>query len=95
MDITKIDGVNWVQKTIPTVSGDIKVVGMSVRAMRAALQDADPDDLVCYLAEMTEESRKADLLIGAIGAVGIGSNCGTVFLMGPEAANAMKKTGII
>lgn len=91
MSIDKIDGVNWVQREIPVAGGGtIQLQGLTVRALRRALEDRDPDSLVCYMAEQTEESRKVDLLIGVVAGLGQ-TEVGCVFMFGPEAVKAIKE----
>jgi hypothetical protein len=94
MGIHKIDGVNWVERDIPFGEGTVRMVGMTVRALRAALEKCDPDDLVCYMAENTPETRASDLLLGVFGGVLSEGNCGATFIVGPEAVRAMKEQGV-
>lgn len=91
----KIDGVNYARKTIPTATGPQQIEGLTVRALIKALQNSDPDDLVCYMAEMLPEHRKADLMIGCIAASGNGGEHGATFLFGPEGVRAMEKRGML
>lgn len=80
--INKIDGVNYVRRTIDTPGGSLEMQGMTVRALRQLLEKSDPDDLVCYLAEQTDETRKCDLLYGVIAGAGMAD--GLTLLFGPE-----------
>lgn len=93
-DYTKIDGVNWVLRNIPTKDGTVEMQGLTVRALRGALANCDPDALVCYMAEMTPETRDVDLLMGVIAGT-IQSDVGAVFIVGPETVTALKKAGEI
>lgn len=93
--ITRVDGVNYVSREIPTADGKIRVEGLTVRALIKALQQADPDDLVCYMAEVTPEMRKMNLLIGCTGGVMTGSPYGVTFIVGPEAVNLVKNGGLV
>lgn len=83
----RLDGVNYSRRTISTPNGPLEIQGMTVRCLRKLLEEADPDDLVCYLAEQTDETRKADLLYGVISGCGISE--GAAYLFGPEAVFAL------
>jgi hypothetical protein len=93
--VTKIDGVNYVQRTIPTVDGPMVLEGLTARALINALRTLDPDDLVCYMAEVTPEMRGKDLIIGVIAALGGKAPCGVAFLFGPEGVRGLKEAGMI
>ncbi len=92
---TRIDGVNYVKRSIPNQHGTIELEGLTVRALIKSLSDCDQDDLVCYMAENTPESRASDLILGVVSGVLSEGNCGTSFMIGPEAVRAMKKAGVI
>lgn len=92
---TKIDGVNYSRKTIPTAKGPMQIEGLTVRALIKSLQQSDPDDLVCYMAEMLPEHRQVDLMIGCIAASGNGGAYGVTFLFGPEGVRGMRNAGMI
>jgi hypothetical protein len=92
---TKIDAINYVTRDIPNQHGKLHLEGMTVRALIHALQKCDPDDLVVYMAEMTPETRNVDMLIGATGGVLSEGNCGTSFIVGPEAVRAMENAGMV
>jgi len=82
MKIKKLDGVNYVQRTIPLATGgDVTIPGLTVRALRSILDGADPDAMVTYLFEQDDR-----VVFGAIG--GCGFNDDLCFLLGPEVANA-------
>ena len=94
--ITKIDGVNYSRRTMPGIdNNDHQIEGMTVRALRQALANCDPDDVVVYMAEQLPETRDADLIFGCIG--GLASDCphGLIMLVGPEAVRGMKAAGKI
>lgn len=88
--VYRLDDVNWKRKEIPTHAGTIVVEGMTVRSLRKILEECDPDDLVTYMAEVTQEFRNAQVFYGVIGGVGIGAN-GVTCLVGPEVAQALKR----
>ena len=90
--MSKIDGVNWVSRKIPTANGTIDVEGLTVRALIKALQQCDPDDIVMYMAEMTPETRQCELLIGVIAGT-VTTESQAVALVGPEAVRALKELG--
>lgn len=71
-----IDGVNYGEARITTANGEITVQGLTVRALRHALELCDPDAIVIYVAEMPdrETAKDVDLLIGIIAGVGIDAN---------------------
>lgn len=91
----KIDGVNYVRKSIPNANGTLELEGLTVRALIKALQKCDPDDLVCYMAEMTEELKASEMLLGATAGVLSESSYGVSFIVGPESVAALKTAGII
>lgn len=89
MKLDKIDGINYVRRTIDTAAGPMQLEGMSVRALRKALASADDDALVFYMAEMVPELRDAQLLIGVI--AGAGTDSPDVCpLFGPEGVKALQ-----
>ncbi len=92
---SKIDGVNWVERTIPTGSGPLTVQGLSVRAIRKALEGASDDDLVLYMFEQTPEALAVPLVIGPIAGIGPSPDTGTVFLFGPEGIRGLKNAGMV
>ncbi|MGX9080437.1 hypothetical protein ACWTQY_31775, partial [Klebsiella pneumoniae] len=78
--VHKIDGVNYVRRTIPTGSGPATLEGLTVRALRSALAEADPDALVVYMAEQGD-----GVVLGCIGGFAYDSPQHQVaFLVGPE-----------
>ncbi len=91
--VEKIDGVNYVRKTVPNVNGTIELEGLTVRALIKALQKCDPDDLVCYMAEVTDELRASELLLGVTAGVLSESSYGVSFIVGPESVTAMENAG--
>ena len=93
-DYTKIDGVNWVLRNIPTKDGIVEMQGLSVRALRASLANCDPDALVFYMGEMRPETCDVYLLGGVITNT-IQSDAGAVFIVGPETFTALKNAGEI
>lgn len=82
--ITKIDGVNYARKMLPVEGGSIQVEGITVRALRKALERADQDAIVIYVYEDGEKA-----LIGIIAGAGLSDDF--VSLFGPEAVPAIKK----
>lgn len=94
-NFTPIDPVNYVRKSIPTAAGEVEIEGLTVRSLVKALQAADPDDLVCYMAEMTPELREVDCLIGATAGLLCASPHGVCFIVGPESVRAMKGAGMV
>ena len=94
-NVNKIDGVNYVKRTIPIGNQEVEVEGITARALIKALQGIDPDDCVIYLAEMTPELADAQLLIGIIGGIAGKSPRGVCFLMGPEVNNELNRRGLI
>ena len=91
-----IDPVNWVTRMVPGIADEpIELSGMTVRALIAALQQADPDDLVVYMCEQLPATRDAQLLLGVIGGLLSEGNCGASFIVGPEAIKGMRKAGMI
>jgi hypothetical protein len=90
MRINKIDGVNYRRGTMPSADGELQIEGMTVRALRKALDDADPDALIVYLAE-----QNGGLLIGCIGGAAMDSETyNLVTLFGPEAIEAVRNLGL-
>lgn len=87
MRIRTIDGVNYVRQEIPTADGTKVLEGLTVRAMRQLLADADPDAMIVYVAEQNE-----GLLFGCIAGAGMDSGNGTniCMLFGPEAVGPLK-----
>lgn len=91
----KIDGVNYVQRTFPVHGVDATVEGITVRALINVLQNADPDDLVCYLVEQTTESRAADMILDGIAGVSMKNTLGVTYIFGPEAAKDIRLKRLI
>ena len=87
--------VNYVTRTVPNQHGTLTLEGITVRALIKALSQCDPDDLVCYMAELLPEHKNVELLVGAIGGVLSEGNCGTSFIVGPEAVKVLHERGMV
>lgn len=84
--VHQIDGVNYVRRTIPTSAGPVTLEGLTVRALRSALAEADADALVVYMAEQGE-----GVVLGCIGGFAYDSPQHQVaFLVGPESIRPIK-----
>ena len=81
--VTKIDGVNFVERQIETNAGPITLPGLTVRALRKALEGVDPDAMVAYIAEQGE-----GVVFGCIGGITLGPRL--CFLVGPEVAKGLR-----
>lgn len=95
MNIDKIDNINYARRTVPSMFGDLAIEGMTVRAMRKALEACDPDDLIVYIAEATPEMKKVDVIIGCIAGVATQASNGVSFMFGPEGIKGLKDAGVI
>jgi hypothetical protein len=84
-EVHKLDELNYVERTIQTPAGAIRLGGLTVRALRKLFEKADDDDMVFYMADITDEMRGSDVLYGVIAGAGIGK-AGHVCLFGPEVA---------
>jgi hypothetical protein len=82
----KIDGVNYVSRPVPSANGVVDVPGITVRALRRALESADPDAMVTYVFEQGEVVN-----FGVIAGAAIGNDL--VALIGPEVATGLKEAG--
>ena len=78
MNITYIDGVNWVKRTVQAANGTIELQGMTVRAMRKLLEDADPEAMVIYCFEQNDT-----LMFGVMAGAGV-DNSDVCLFFGPE-----------
>ena len=87
-NIKKFDDRDYRKAHVPIGDGTVQIEGITVRALLRALQDANPNDVVCYMAEKTPNLVNAEIIIGCIAMVGTQSNCNATFLLGPEGARA-------
>jgi hypothetical protein len=87
---TWIDPVNWREFEFPAANGTIKLGGITVRALRAALEKADPDAMVTYIFEGNDQ-----LNFGVIAAAGFDNEQRNIcVLFGPEGVRAIKALGL-
>ena len=87
MKITTIDGINYVHQTIETVDGPKDIEGITVRALRKVLSQADQDAMIIYLGELS-----TGIIFGCIAGAGeceTGNGSKVLTLFGPDAAHAI------
>ena len=94
--IDKIDPINYRRVTVDTAGGHLSFEGMTVRALRNILAEADQDAVVCYAADVTDEV-KAQIEAGATLLLGVVAGAATqsqkepvIMLFGPETVRAIK-----
>lgn len=85
-ELNIIDGVNVVKRKIHLEGGDVELFGMTVRAMRKALENANPDAMVTYIFEADDRVN-----FGIIAGVAVDQTSDFCMLFGPEAVPGVKQ----
>jgi hypothetical protein len=87
--LSHIDGVNYTRVKIDTADGPKMIEGITIRALRAALEKADPDAMVTYIFEgIDKDGNRIQLQpvnFGLISGAAFGmENPNVCLLFGPE-----------
>jgi hypothetical protein len=94
--VDKIDPINYRRVTVDTAGGPMPFEGMTVRALRNILAEADQDAVVCYAAEVTAEVKASidqgcEILMGVVAGAAVQSQKEPVIMLfGPETVRAIK-----